>query len=421
VRRRAGLVALLAAVGLVGACDGLPEQLRPDELPARVPSAPGRAADGATVEATLSLQVDEEASLPVAVVSASAVAWVSADEGVADVDLARSVVIGRGAGATVVSRPRDAVGVASAAFAVVVASGTAIASPLPGRTPAGRPHVGPVLAVLSLPGRRLVSAGADGLVWLTTSGTTIATPLRGHRGAVVALAASADGTRLVSGSRDRTVRVWDVASGRWLRTLEGAAGPVRAVAVDGTGREVVAAGTDGVIRRYDVDTGLPRGEGLKAGGPVWCLAFAPGGRLLAAGLANGQVRLWRWPPTDGGQLAWEADGAVSAVTWAPAGDVVWAGSRAVQGRTPDGALRTTWPDGATRVRALAASADGRWIVRVTSEGRAEALDVRRGGPARVLPAGPASVTAAAFVGDAAEMVLGQADGGLKVVTGALDP
>jgi hypothetical protein len=278
-----------------------------------------------------------------------------------------------------------------------------------------------VLAALALPGRRLASAGVDGIVWLTTVGTTIATPLRGHRGAVVALAASADGTRLVSGSRDRTVRVWDLASGRWLRTLEGAPGPVRAVAVDGAGREVVAAGTDGLIRRYDMDTGLARGEGLPAGGPVWCLAFAPGGQHLAAGLANGHVRLWRWPPTDGGRLVWEADGAVSAVTWAPSGDLVWAGSRAVQGRTPEGALRTTWPGGATRVQALAASADGRWVVRVAADGRAEALDVRRGGPARVLPAGPASVTAAAFLGDGVEVALGQADGGLRILTGALDP
>ncbi|MEB3327608.1 MAG: hypothetical protein VKQ33_00065 [Candidatus Sericytochromatia bacterium] len=418
MRRGAQRVGWLLAGSLLGACDGLPEQLRPDELPARTPSAAGTGTGGATVAATLTLRLDEEATLPMPVGAASDAGWASADEAVVDVDLARGVAIGRGRGVTIVSRQPGDAGVAPATMAVVVASGSTPVGPTP---QGGRPHVGAVLALVALPGRRLASAGADGLVWLTTPGTAIATPLRGHRGPVVSLAASMDGTRLVSGSHDRTVRVWDVASGRWLRTLEGAVGPARAVAVEGVGREVMAAGTDGVIRRYDLDTGLPRGEGVPAGGPVWSLALDPRGQHLAAGLSSGQVRLWRWPPADQGRLLASLPGAVTALAWATSGEGVWAGATAVEGRTLAGALRTRWPGGAGLQRALAVSGDGRWLVRVTGDGRAEALDVARGGVARVLPAGPASVTAAAFVGEAPEVALGHADGTLRVLTGVLDP
>lgn len=85
-------------------------------------------------------------------------------------------------------------------------------------------------------------------------GATLRIDAGGHGGPITALAASRDGTRLVTGSLDRTVRIWDTQKGELVRTLRppsAAAGPeglLYAVAISPDGR-LVAAG--GITRFFD--------------------------------------------------------------------------------------------------------------------------------------------------------------------------
>ena len=75
------------------------------------------------------------------------------------------------------------------------------------------------LAVLQ--GGRLASGSRDQMIkiWNLATGACVAT-LEGHEGAVVALAVLEDG-RLASGSDDATIKVWDIAAGACMATLEG--------------------------------------------------------------------------------------------------------------------------------------------------------------------------------------------------------
>jgi len=61
-----------------------------------------------------------------------------------------------------------------------------------------------------------------------------------------------DGRRVVSGSSDKTLRVWDLASGRLLHTLEGHRTAVQAVAVTPDGRFAVSGSSDGTLRVWDI-------------------------------------------------------------------------------------------------------------------------------------------------------------------------
>ena len=59
-------------------------------------------------------------------------------------------------------------------------------------------------------------------VWDASSGEGMST-LEGHVRSVSSVCMSADGLRIVSVSRDRTVKVWDASSGECMSTLEGGA------------------------------------------------------------------------------------------------------------------------------------------------------------------------------------------------------
>ena len=81
--------------------------------------------------------------------------------------------------------------------------------------------------------------------------------LEGHRGGVRASGFSADGTRLVSGGYDGTVRVWDARTGDPLLTLEGHRGWVWASGFSADGTRLVSGGEDGTVRVWDARTGDP--------------------------------------------------------------------------------------------------------------------------------------------------------------------
>ena len=94
-------------------------------------------------------------------------------------------------------------------------------------------------------GRLAVSASEDNTlkVWDVASGRELRT-LAGHTGRVNAVALTPDGRLAVSASGDRTLKVWDVASGQELRTLAGHTGLVNAVALTPDGRLAVSASDD---------------------------------------------------------------------------------------------------------------------------------------------------------------------------------
>jgi hypothetical protein len=114
--------------------------------------------------------------------------------------------------------------------------------------------MGAVVSVAFSPdGTRLATAGGEDKtvkVWDVATGQEVRT-LKGHMGAVVSVAFSPDGTRLASASSDKTVKLWDVDSGQELRTLKAHTDRVRSVAFSPDGTRLASAGADGTIKLWD--------------------------------------------------------------------------------------------------------------------------------------------------------------------------
>jgi WD40 repeat protein len=105
-------------------------------------------------------------------------------------------------------------------------------------------------------GKLAVSASGDKTVkaWDLETGRVLRT-LEGHSDSVTGLAVTADGKRAVSASRDKTLKVWDLETARALRTLEGHSAPVTGVAMTLDGKRAVSASGDKTLKVWDLETG----------------------------------------------------------------------------------------------------------------------------------------------------------------------
>ncbi len=147
--------------------------------------------------------------------------------------------------------------------------------------------------------------------WDGATGRPITPPIR-HGARVHACELSPDGRRLLTAGQDGVVQVWDIAGARAALTLR-LPGRVMHAAWSPDGRWIAATSTPGETRVWDADTGAPLGPALihsREGFQMW-LAFAPDSSRLA-GCGDGHVLTWPLPREGRGVEALEA--ALAAFT-----------------------------------------------------------------------------------------------------------
>ncbi len=163
------------------------------------------------------------------------------------------------------------------------------------RTLAG--HKAEVLAVAFSPdGKRVATVGADRSLRLwdrATGREELRVGLKVPPGKRIAF--SRDGRLLAVGSQDQTVTVWETGAGRLKGTLRPLAGEVRGLAFDPDGRRLVTACTTGESGEFKVwDLGTGREERVWFGhtAAVEAMVGSPAGPHVASAGADGRVIVW---------------------------------------------------------------------------------------------------------------------------------
>ncbi|KAH7329755.1 quinon protein alcohol dehydrogenase-like superfamily [Rhizoctonia solani] len=203
---------------------------------------------------------------------------------------------------------------------------------------------GPILAfVFSSDGTRIVSGSSDGTVrlWAVETGEPIGEPLRGELECRSIAFASDDSRIIAMGARmaivegaqefDAIAQSWDISAPghpSTIRTFSGHEGRVLSMNLSPDGAYMVTAGSDQTIRLWQADTGIPINKPFRGHtSEVLVAKFSPDGTRLISGSADRTVRIW--DVNTGSPIGQPFDGhsgEVGAIVVVPGGTWVVSGS-----------------------------------------------------------------------------------------------
>ncbi|MBN3888206.1 MAG: protein kinase [Nostoc sp. JL31] len=280
-------------------------------------------------------------------------------------------------------------------------------------------HENSVLSVAISPdGKTIASSGDDRTIklWNLATGKLIAS-LNGHFQQVNVVVISPDGKLLVSASDDNTIKIWNLATRKQIRTLIGHSDSVHALAISADSETLVTGSDDNTIKIWDLATG----EQIRtlAGHTFWVrsVAISPNGVILASGSFDKTIKIWNLAKGYPIRTLEGNSQTVTTVAISPNGKTLASGSRdrtiklwnLATGRE----LRTLAGHGNT-VTTVAFSADGKIVASGSRDRTIKLWNTATGEEILTLAGHTNTVTSVTFTPDGKSLVSGSEDNTIKI-------
>ena len=185
-----------------------------------------------------------------------------------------------------------------------------------------------------------------------------------HSDAVGAVAFSPDGLMLASGSKDKTIQIWDLATGKSIRTFPGDSSTVWSVAFDANGTKLATGTGFWRVMLWDLKTGQVT-RTLDHTASVWSVALSPDGQLVASGSGDKTTKISDSATGNSVQNLPDHTDFVYSVAFTPDGKSLVSASKDKKITIVDvatGRLLKTLEGHGDAVRSVAVSPDGKTIV-----------------------------------------------------------
>ena len=176
-------------------------------------------------------------------------------------------------------------------------------------------------------GQHIISGSGDKSVkiWDAATGNCLQT-LTGHTSHVFSVAYSPDGQHIVSGSFDKSVKIWDAATGNCLQTLTGHTWIVSSVAYSPDGQHIISGSFDNSIKIWDAATGNCLQTLTGHTSFVYSVAYSPDGQHILSGSLDKSVKIWDAATGNCLQTLTGHTASVQSVAYSPDGQHILSGS-----------------------------------------------------------------------------------------------
>jgi uncharacterized protein YjiK len=280
-------------------------------------------------------------------------------------------------------------------------------------------HTDEVQSVSFSPDGRTLASGSNDRtlkLWDVASGQLLRT-LQSHGNWVFVVAFSPDGRTLASAGLDKTIKLWDVASGQFLHTLQGHAGYVTSLAFSPDGRTLASGSADKTIKLWEVASGQLLRTLQSHTDAVWSVAFSPDGRTMAWGGKDGTIRLWEVASRQLLRTLQGHTNLVSYLAFSPDGRTLASGSadKTIKlWEVASGQLLHTLQGHTDSINSIALSPDGRTLASGSADKTIKLWDVAGGQLLRTLQGHTGGVTSVAFSPDGRTLASGSSDHTIKL-------
>jgi WD40 repeat protein len=226
--------------------------------------------------------------------------------------------------------------------------------------------------LMSKDDRQLITAHDDKTIriWERASGRELYR-LIGHQGSVRAIVVSVDGKSLYSGSDDGTIKEWNLTNGICRRTFERYQVSVRAVSVSGNGQLLYSARHNGIIEEWNLTDGICRRTFEEHQGSVRAIAVSKDGTSLYSGSHDGTIKEWNLADGTCQQTLAEHQVSVIAIVVSRDGQSLYSGRQ--DGMIDEwnlitGKCQRTFEGHQDWVRAITLSGDGKLLYSGSHDG-----------------------------------------------------